>query len=188
MPRRIKTITIVLTGLLMAIVFLLTFFTKIPGLIPQGYVNLGDSAVIVAGVILGPVWGFLAGAVGSAASDIALGFTIYAPITFLVKGFEAVIASIVYRVIMRKMASNNIGSNSRGFVAHLTASICGGITMFTGYFLAEWFILPILDKGFGIAVAVTDLPANIIQGAVGATIAILLLQGLSRTRLWKSIF
>src|SRR5665647_1308529 len=171
MPKRIKTITVVLTGLLMAIVFLLTFFIKLNGPIPPGYINLGDSAVIVAGIILGPWWGFLAGSVGSAAADIALSASIFAPITFVVKGLEALVASIIYRMLMKKIRSYIDDKASREkaeFVAYVTTSICGVLIMITGYFLAEWFILPLYAENFGNVAALAELPLNAIQGIAGA--------------------
>ncbi|NCC54577.1 MAG: hypothetical protein EOM11_03720 [Erysipelotrichia bacterium] len=64
----------VLCGFGMAVIFVLTAFVAIP--IGQfGYVNLGDSAVMLFASILNPALAFLVGGVGSAAADLFLGFS-----------------------------------------------------------------------------------------------------------------
>ena len=47
----------------------------------NGYVNLGDCFVLLAGFCLGPVYGGLAGGIGSALTDLLGGYFLYAPAT-----------------------------------------------------------------------------------------------------------
>ena len=79
-----------MNGLMIALVFLTTYFTRIPTMVlPGGYFNLGDAVIILSAAMLGPAGGLAAGAVGSALADIAAGALLFAPITFIVKGLEA---------------------------------------------------------------------------------------------------
>lgn len=79
---------------LLVVVSLTTLFIRIP-LPSRGYFNVGDIAVVFAGLVLGNLadkrafwWGATAGGVGSALADILSGFGIFAPITLLAKGAE----------------------------------------------------------------------------------------------------
>ena len=56
------------TALCTAIVFVATFFIKIP--IPLGYANLGNGMILLISVFFGPGVGAVAGGVGSALADL----------------------------------------------------------------------------------------------------------------------
>ncbi len=86
---KISTKKIVLNGVMVALVFLTTIFTRIPGPVPPGYINFGDTVIIIAAILLGKNSGFIVGAFGPALADaIAPGGMIFAPVTFIVKGLE----------------------------------------------------------------------------------------------------
>ena len=72
-----------LGALFASLVFIGTFILKIPTPGTGGYIHPGDALVILSGVFLGPNYGFLAAAVGSALADILGGYVFYAPITYL---------------------------------------------------------------------------------------------------------
>lgn len=55
---------------------------------PNGYFNLGEVMVYVCALLMGPYVGAFAGGLGSAISDVALGFAYYAPGTLVIKGAE----------------------------------------------------------------------------------------------------
>ena len=49
---------LIMIGLMIALVFLATYFTRIPTMVlPGGYFNLGDAVIILASVLLGPAGG-----------------------------------------------------------------------------------------------------------------------------------
>ncbi|MDX9762690.1 MAG: ECF transporter S component, partial [Desulfomonilia bacterium] len=58
-----------LLALFIALVAVSTMIIRIP--VPQtnGYMNLGDSMVLLAALFFGPVGGFIAGGIGSALAD-----------------------------------------------------------------------------------------------------------------------
>ena len=66
-----------------------------------GYINLGDCVVLLAGWMLPPGASFLAAGIGSAAADALLGYAVYIPATFLIKGLMAVIAGCLFRFLTK---------------------------------------------------------------------------------------
>lgn len=151
---------IVMNGLMIALVFLATYFSRIPTPLPGGYFNLGDSVIMVAAILLGRNSGLAAGAIGSCLADLAFGSFLFAPITFIVKGIEGYLTG----VIARPNPSEKAVSTGK----MISAVIVGAIVMVGGYFVSEAFLLGFFDSTFGMAAAVTELVPNLIQGGLGA--------------------
>lgn len=149
----------VMAALFAAFACVATMSIRIPTPGTGGYIHPGDAVVILAGVILGPVWGLLAAGIGSAMADLLGGYFLYVPITFAVKGLVAFAAGMIYRKIGRT-------PRSRG-----AAVVLGGaadiLLVAGGYFLCE---CPI----YGAAAAAASVPANLIQGVSGLVIGVLL--------------
>ena len=144
-----------------ALIFIATRFLAFPGPLPPGYINLGDCLIIVCAVMMGSASAGFAGAVGSALADIAYpGGLIFAPFTFIVKGLEGIIAGRI--------------AKGGSFTSIIIAAVVGGLVMVGGYFLAEWLVLPLIDKTFGMTFAITELPFNFIQAGINSTIAVVL--------------
>ena len=76
---------LVMAALFAALACVATMSIKIPTPGTSGYIHPGDAIVILAGVVLGPAWGFLAGGIGSAMADLLGGYFVYVPITFVIK-------------------------------------------------------------------------------------------------------
>ncbi|HNS10476.1 MAG TPA: ECF transporter S component [Candidatus Ozemobacteraceae bacterium] len=146
---------------LTALTAVTTMLVRVPIPATNGYFNIGDVFIILAGLWLGPRAGFIAGAFGSAIAD-AIGFPVYIPATFIVKGFEGWITGI----IARNSASNSL-------VRPVTAALVGGFCMVAGYYLFEAFIYPLLGRQipmFNITdpgAAFIALLPNAIQGLSG---------------------
>lgn len=144
-------------ALFVALTMVVTMQLKIPSPITRGYLNLGDSIILLAGFLLGPAGGFWAGALGSALADLALGYTAYAPITFVVKGLEGAIAALLFKQF------------AKGFRQHIPAQILAGslagIWMAVGYAVAE-------SAMYGKSTALAELPNNICQGLAGMILAV----------------
>lgn len=157
---------VVLAGLFIALVFLSTYFTRIPGPIPPGYINFGDAVIMVAAILFGKSYGFFAGSIGSALADIVSpGGFIYAPITFIVKGLEGYITGLI--------ASRQVGMDSKSTI-RIVSIVVGAVIMVAGYFLGEMYVLRIFDSQFGYTAAAADLPFNLIQGGVSSVIGYML--------------
>lgn len=149
---------IVMAALFAALACAATMSIRIPTPGTGGYIHPGDAIVILSGVVLGPVWGLLAGGIGSALADLLGGYFIYVPITFVIKGLVALTAGLIYEKIGKTKKSR------------YTAVVLGGIVNIIfvagGYFLCEAMM-------YGMAAA-ASIPANIIQGISGLIISIVL--------------
>ena len=149
---------LILAALFAALSCVATMSIRIPTPGTGGYIHPGDAIVILSGVILGPVWGFLAGGIGSALSDLIGGYFIYVPITFVIKGLVALAAGLLYQ---------KVGKNQkRRYIAVILSGVADIILVAGGYFVCEFFIY-----GAG---AAASIPANIIQGVGGLVISCIL--------------
>jgi uncharacterized membrane protein len=72
----------------------MAFSLSIP--VTSGYFNVGEIMVYTAALLMGPYVGAFAGGVGSAISDVALGYgATYAPGTLVIKGIEGFIVGFL---------------------------------------------------------------------------------------------
>ena len=120
------TFYVVLIALFSALVCVLTIFVQIPW--GKGYINFGDTLIFLAASLLGPVGGMIAGAIGSSLADLFSGFATYAPFTFVVKGGEGFLCSILYTYVFRKQ---------RPMLRRLFSMLIAGAWMIIGYFLTD---------------------------------------------------
>ena len=149
---------LILAALFAALSCVATMSIRIPTPGTGGYIHPGDAIVILSGVILGPVWGFLAGGIGSALSDLIGGYFVYVPITFVIKGLVALAAGLLYQKIGKTQKSR--------YAAVVLGGVADIILVAGGYFVCEYFIY-----GAGVA---ASIPANIIQGIGGLVISCIL--------------
>lgn len=163
---RSQTKNIVITGLMIAITMVLTMVVQIPTIGTHGYVNMGDTAILFTALYLGKKRGFLAGGIGSALADIASGYAVYAPITFISKGLEGYICGLIYEKL------NKDGNNS---LAKYVSTIVGGIIMVSGYFVGEIFL-------YGIKTSALAVIPNSIQALFGIISAIILYTAISKRK------
>ena len=149
---------LILAALFAALSCVATMSIRIPTPGTGGYIHPGDAIVILSGVILGPVWGFFAGGIGSALSDLIGGYFVYVPITFVIKGLVALAAGLLYQ---------KVGKNQKSrYIAVILGGVADIILVAGGYFVCEYFIY-----GAG---AAASIPANIIQGIGGLVISCIL--------------
>ena len=159
-------------ALLTALVAVATLAIRIPVPATQGYVNVGDAVVLVAG-LLGGVWiGALAGGVGSALADIYGGYAHWAPFTLLIKGLEG---GLVGWLARRLRPDWRRGS---GLVLGGGIAAVGLLCMVAGYFLVEW-------KLYSWVPALASLPANAVQAGASLLIGLPLAALLGRSGLFE---
>lgn len=158
MKKKITAQTIALSGMMAAIIFVATYFLKIPMNI--GYIHLGDGFILLSAAVLG--WpAVVAAALGSMLADLFAGYTIYMLPTFIIKGAAAAIAVVASRRHSQPM--------------QMFYMLIAEAAMVVGYFLTEWFIL-----GFGLATATADILGNVLQGLSGVAIWALLMPVVKR--------
>ena len=100
----VKIRKLVLAALFAALCTVMTLVIQIPSPM-QGYVNLGDCAVLLSAWVLGPVYGGVAAGTGSMLADLFSGYAHYAPGTFLIKLCMAVAAALIFRFLRNRPAS-----------------------------------------------------------------------------------
>ena len=157
---RSRVFKIIAAAIFAALVFVVT--SQIPPIpIPatSGYFNIGETTIYIAALIFGPLVGALAGGIGSALSDAFLGFGLFAPGTFLIKGGEGLIVGFL-NTTLRSRISNLT-------VCAIISVLVGGLEMVAGYFLYEQFVI-----GYPFAVALAEVPFNIVQMLIGLIVAV----------------
>ncbi len=158
---------LVLTAMFAALVAVATMVVHIPMIATRGFINVGDTMIFTAAVLLGPWAGLVAGGVGSALADMLLGYAHWAPWTLVIKGLQGLlVGALAHRYFREKRSVDT---------ALLLALALGAAWMVLGYYLAAGVILDF-------RVALTEVPGNIMQGVASVALAALLLQLLRHLR------
>lgn len=147
----------VLAALFAALCTVMTMVIQVPSPM-QGYVNLGDCAVLLAAWVLGPVYGGAAAGIGSMLADLLSGYAHYAPGTFAIKLVMAVAAALIFRALRERRSAPLV-------LAQTVSGIVAEIVMVAGYFgyASLW-----LGKGLA---AAASIPGNVVQGVFGLVAA-----------------
>ena len=159
---------LVLSALMAALCTVMTMVIQVPSPM-QGYVNLGDCAVLISAWMLGPLYGGAAAGIGSALADLLSGYAHYVPGTFAIKFLMAAAAALILRAMTKKAPSAMLAGQVAGGVA-------AEVIMVLGYFAyaSLW-----LGKGLA---AAASIPGNIVQGVFGLVAATVVYTVLSRSR------
>lgn len=153
------TKNLVLAALFAALTCVATMAIRIPIPGTSGYIHPGDALVILSGVFLGPLYGAFAAGIGSALSDLIGGYMVYVPITFVIKGLVALTAGFVFAAFARRQKKKLAGV--------VLGGVADMVLVVFGYFICE---IPL----YGLAAAAASMGPNLIQGAGGLLIAVLL--------------
>ena len=143
--------------------FLGTTVIRIPLPASGGYFNLGDTFVMAAALLYGPLVGGLVGAIGPAMAD-ALGFPQFILATAVVKGIEGALMGLL------------AGKRPRPLRV-VMALVAGVAVLVGGYYLFEASLYPLLARRipfFGVtdpAAALAEIVPNLLQGGISAVIA-----------------
>ena len=117
--KRIKLLT--LSGLLAAIIFILTAYIHIPS--HNGYTHIGDAFIYLASSMLPMPYAIYASAIGACLADVLSGYAIWAPATIVVKIFVALLfTNKKEKIICRR---------------NIFALFFASIITFIGYYLYE---------------------------------------------------
>ncbi|MBR4295798.1 MAG: ECF transporter S component [Clostridia bacterium] len=139
-------------ALLAAIIFVLTSSLKIPT--ATGYVHLGDAAVCFAAVLLPTPFALVTAALGASLADLAAGYPQWIIITALIKAAMT-------------LAFSSKGGKllcPRNYIALIAAVLINAL----GYYLGGSFMYG------NFTVSLSEIPSNLLQGAVGALIFLVL--------------
>ena len=168
-PASARVQTLVMTGLLTALACIATLVIHVAS--PTGgYLNLGDTVVLLGAYLLGPWYGALAAGLGSALADILSGAAIYAPATLVIKAAMAVLAGLLYR----KLRGSAAGA--------ILCGAAGELPMLAGYWLYDALLL----RSF--AGAAAGVPSNLVQAGFGIAVSVFLTAALRKSRYVRDRF
>lgn len=163
---------ICVSGMFAALVCVGTMVIHVPT--PYGgYWHFGDCFVLMAGWVLGPLYGGAAAGAGSMFADLFLGSAYYMPGTFVIKAVMAALAAVIARAFLKN-------KDSLGFFGHIAGGAAAEIVMIGGYFVYKWFFL-----GRGAAAAIESVPMNVLQGGFGLVAGVILMQSVVKTNVLK---
>ena len=141
-----RTRMVVMAAAFAALACVATMVVKVPS--PTGgYMNLGDTVVLLGGYLLGPAWGALAGSIGPALADVLLGSPIYAPATLVIKAGMAALAAACHQAF----------GKGRGPLGLAACGIMGELPMVVGYWLYDALLLG------SAAGAAAGIPSNLVR-------------------------
>lgn len=159
---------LVLAALFAALVAVATMVINIPIVAVQGFLNVGDTMIFVAGIFMGPAVGFLAGGIGSALADILLGYAQWAPWTLMVKGVEGLVVGAIAHKHFKK--HRRIGATT------LVAMLAAAAWMVLGYYIAASIML-------GVPAALAAVPSDTMQGLGSIILALPVIHGFRKVKL-----
>ena len=151
MGKKINVKQMTLCGVLAALVFVLTYFPKVPVPVTGGYVHLGDGAIFLAVLLLGPL-GIPAAAIGSGLADLIGGYMLYVIPTVIIKGLVALVGWKLYK--------------KGSWVSAVVAFVLAEAVMVLGYFVFECFTS-------GAPAAAAAILPNVVQGVAGVVLGLI---------------
>lgn len=154
-----KTMDLAITAMLIALVFLSTFFLniKLPIAANGGLVHLGTAMLFIASILFGPKKAALAGAIGMGLFDIVGGWTLWAPITIVARGLQG--------YIVGKIAWSK-GRNGTSIAFNVIATIVSIPFMIAVYYIGEGIL-------YGNWIApLASIPGDLVQNILGIIVAV----------------
>lgn len=142
------------TAMLTALVVATGFIPPIPT--PAGRIYWVDGIVLTAAYLMDPIAAFIAGGIGSLLYDVLASPAMMIP-SLLIHGLQGAIVSLIVHILPEK----------REPIWAAIAAIIGAAEVVTGYFLYRLITS-------GMPVAITNIPRNIIQEAIGITAAMII--------------
>lgn len=150
-----RTKLLVMTALFAALGYVATRVLMVPS--PTGgYMNLGDTVVLLGAYLLGPVYGAVVGGIGPALADLLSGYAVYVPGTLVIKALMALTAALLYRALGKKNW------------ALVVCGVAAEAIMVVGYCLYDGLLSGSLAAG------AAGIPSNLVQAAFGLVVSTLL--------------
>lgn len=157
------TFQLALSAVFTALTLVATIVISIPIPATGGYVNVGDTMIFLSGALFGPFVGGISGGLGSMAADLILGYSFYAPFTFLIKGLEGVLCGFLGYFVANKFKKHVF---RYGF--QFVSFVLSGMFMCAGYIFVEFGY-------YDIGGALGGLTGNLIQAFSSVALASALL-------------
>ena len=128
-----------------------------------GNVNLGDCILLITAWLGLEPWSIFACAIGATFTDLAAGYAIYAPATFVIKALMVAVAILI------KHGTQKLLPIWRALLSGVAAEL----VMVAGYFAYESIL-------YGATTALLNIPFNLAQGGIAIVAATVLSLVLSK--------
>ncbi len=142
---------------LSALIFIATYFIKIPYFNNSGYFNLSDGLIIFTSIYFGPIVGLFSSIISTSLADLLSGFMICIPFTIIAKGLESLLSFIIFKLIFKRKLLKYV-------LLYLSF-----IPMVLSYFI---FYLTLYNFDFNLSYIYSLF--DIIQGVIGVSIGIII--------------
>ncbi|MFA6940227.1 MAG: ECF transporter S component [Clostridiaceae bacterium] len=168
--KKSRTYDIVETGLMAAVIFIVTYLFHLPS--HFGTVHLGDGMVLLSAAILSRKKAVAASSISMFLFDVASGYMIWSPFTLVIKGVMAYLASVLYEKYK-----------------NVFAFIPAVLWMIAGYYLTGAIIYKFFTSTEsytfirGLQASLLDIPTNIVQGTAGLITAAIFIKALENFKI-----
>lgn len=142
-----------------ALVIATGYIPPIPG--PGGRIYWVDGVILIGSFLMDPIAAFIAGGIGSFLYDVIVASPMMVS-TLVIHGLQGVIVSVLVHYVFPKVFPKKLEP-----LGAAIAAIIASIETIVGYFMAQWIT-------YGIPVAVSKIPRDIIQEIIGISIAMII--------------
>ncbi len=145
--------------------FVGTTVIRVPLPATGGYFNLGDTFVMTAGLLYGPMVGAMVGLIGPTLAD-AVGYPQFIVATAVIKFFEGGAVGLI-----------SSGGKGQGDIRTIIALMVGILILTGGYFIFEAAIYPAIGqvipyfKVTDFNAALLEIVPNFLQGTISAVVS-----------------
>lgn len=165
-----KVKEMVYISLFAALICVATFIIRIPSVVTNGYIHLGDGFIFIAVLLLGKRDGAWAAAIGASLADIIGGYSFYAIPSFIIKG----IMSLIMGFAMERLSDN---------IKHkwVIGAVIGSVWQIIAYYVVGSVMV-----GNFIS-TISGIPGNAAQSIVGIITAAAFMGVFKHTPLGKDV-
>ena len=170
----VKTKELVTSSLLIALVFVSTYFVHIPSPFSMnsgGLIHLGNVTFFMSAIIFGKKQGAIAGAFGMGLFDVLTGYAIWAPFTFIIRGVMGF--TIGYFANAHGRKGNNLKWNIVGLVL-------ASIFLVSGYFVSNLILFNNLPA------AIVAIYGDLTQVTIGFVLGVPLTLAVKKTKVFDN--
>ena len=172
-----KIVKLVLAAMFAALGCVATMIIRIPTIGTSGYVNIGDTVVLLAAWVLGTFYvgnkkgklvdenlffAAAAAGLGPALADLIAGYTTYVPATFIIKALMGIVAVLLFKIIAK----------ANKHLAFAVSAVVAELVMVFGYLLESTLL------GYGMTAA-ASIPSNGVQEITCLVLGLVLVEVLN---------
>ena len=136
MKRDRKTFYICLTGLMAALACVSNYISIAT---PASRIHIGNAVCVLSGLLLGPLYGFFAAAIGNGLFDIIGGYGMEFIITFINKGAIALVTGLI---AYKAASKETLGGRDHARI--IVGSVLGALT-YTALYLLKSYLTGAVD-------------------------------------------